>query len=144
MLFMTTPSDRLRQRLNLPLFAGCTTRELRRIEMLSTEVTRNAGHVLCRQGDVGRECFVLIDGDVEVDTGRGHITVGPGVALGEIALLSPFARRTATLTALTDVTLRACSRTEFAELMAGLPTVAHRVLREATRRLIENAQVPAA
>ena len=52
--------DRLRKRLNLPLFAECTTRELRRVDMLSTEVARNAGHVLCRQGDVGRECFVLI------------------------------------------------------------------------------------
>jgi CRP-like cAMP-binding protein len=144
MLFMTTSSDRLRKHLDLPLFAGCTTRELRRIDTLSTEVSRPAGQVLCRKGDVGRECFVLVDGDIAVDTGSSYITVGRGVMLGEITLLSPHCRRTATLTALTDITIRVCSRTEFSQLMAGVPTVAHRVLREAARRLIENAQTPAA
>ena len=138
MLFRTRPSDRLHKRLEMSLFDGCTTRELRRIDSLSTEASRGTGHVLCREGDVGRECFVLLDGYVDVDMHHRHDTVGRGAMLGEIALLSPYGRRTATLTAHTDITVLVLSRTEFAQVMTGLPTVAHRVLREAARRLIKD------
>jgi CRP-like cAMP-binding protein len=139
MLFSPTPG-RVRRMLDLPLFAGCPTRDLRRIDTLSTEANRHAAHVLCRQGDIGRECFVLVDGSVDINRNNRHYTATRGAVLGEIALLSPLGRRTATLTALTDITMLVFSRPEFTQVMTGLPTVAHRVLREAARRLIENMQ----
>jgi CRP-like cAMP-binding protein len=143
-LFDTCPSNRLRRELDVALFADCTNRELRRIDTLSTVTTREAGQVLCREGEIGRECFVLLDGQVDVDTSGGHYTVDAGAPLGEIALLITNGRRSATLTARTDVTLLVFSRPEFTELMQGLPMVAHKILNEATRRLVENAEARSA
>jgi CRP-like cAMP-binding protein len=57
-----------------------------------------------------------------------------------IALLIPDGRRTATATALSDLVVLVFTRTEFTQLMTGLPTVAHKILHEATRRLIENSE----
>jgi CRP-like cAMP-binding protein len=143
-LFDTCPSNRLRRNLDVPLFADCTNRELRRVDALSTIVTRGAGQVLCRQGEIGRECFVLLDGEVDVDTSGRHYTVATGALLGEIALLITNGRRSATVIARTEVTLLVFSRTEFSELMQGLPMVAHKILNEATRRLLENAEARSA
>jgi CRP-like cAMP-binding protein len=139
-LFDSNPTNRLRRDLDVGLFADCTNRELRRIDTLSTIITREAGHVLCRRGDMGSECFVLLDGEVDVDTGCRHYTVGPGAPLGEIALLISNGHRSATVTARTDVAVLVFSRTEFNQLMRGLPIVAHKILNEATRRLVENTE----
>ena len=138
-MFDTSSSNRLRHDLDVALFAGCTDRELRRIDTLSTIVNKKAGHVLCRQGEIGTECFVLLDGLVDVDTNGRHHSVGPGAALGEIALLISNGRRSAMVTARTDVSLLVFTRTEFNRLMQGVPIVAHKILNEATRRLVENA-----
>ncbi len=139
-MFAITPSDRLRGDLDIPLFADCSPRELRRIDTLAAVVTLRAGRVLCRQGDIGRQCFVLLEGRVDVDMNGCCHTVGRGGLIGEIALLTPSGRHTATATALTDVTALVFTRTEFTQLMTGHPTVAHKVLHQATRRLLENVE----
>ena len=139
-LFDTNPPDRLRRDLDVALFADCTNRELRRIDTLSTVIQRKAGHTLCRRGEIGGECFVLLEGEVDVDTNCRHYTVGPGSPLGEMALLISNGRRSATVTARTDITVLVFSRTEFNQLMRGLPIVAHKILNEAARRLVENTE----
>ena len=144
MLFETCPPNRVRRELDVALFADCTNRELRRIDTLSTVMTKKAGHVLCRRGEIGRECFVLLDGQVDVDTNGRHCAVDAGAPVGEIALLITNGRRSATVTAVTDVTLLVFSRVEFTELMQGFPIVAHKILNEATRRLLENVEARSA
>jgi hypothetical protein len=59
------------------------------------------GQTLVKQGDAGRELFLLLDGvlAVEID-GDAVSEVGPGAILGELALLEE-GRRTATLRAVT-------------------------------------------
>jgi CRP-like cAMP-binding protein len=137
-LFVTVPPSHPHRLREIELFANCSARELRRIDSMATTVTRETGHVLCREGEVGRECYVLLDGWVDIGIGGRHHTVGRGALIGEIALLTPGGRRTATAVAVTDVTLLAFSRTEFGRVMTGMPVVAHAILREATRRLVEN------
>ena len=141
-LFATTQAERPLRHLDIPLFADCTPRELRRIDSLAATLTVEAGRVLCHQGDIGRECFVLLDGHVDVDTNSRRYTVGRGALLGEIALLSAKGRRTATVTAISDITMLVFTRTEFSQLMTGVPTVAHKVLHQAARRLIANSEAP--
>jgi CRP/FNR family transcriptional regulator, cyclic AMP receptor protein len=136
--FVTTPPNRLHRLRDIELFAHCTARELRLIDSLTTTVGIEAGRVLCRAGDIGRECFVLLDGRADVGVNDRHQTVGRGALVGEIALLTPRGRRTATATAVTDLTVLVFSRTEFGRVMTGIPIVAHAILREATRRLVEN------
>jgi len=101
-----------------PLFAGCSTRELRLIASLVTEIQLHAGRVLVRQGTFGHECFLIVDGHAVVErdhTFVGHL--GPGALFGEQALMNG-ALRDSTVTAATDIELLVMSRTEFASLRA--------------------------
>jgi hypothetical protein len=65
------------------------------------------GSVLVKQGDPGDAVFLLLDGvlRIEVD-GRPLAELGPGAVLGERAVLED-GRRTATLTAVTDIRVAA-------------------------------------
>lgn len=119
---------------DIPLFAGCTTPELRGIAGLTTEVGLPAGTVLCRQGQPGREAFVILEGQAKVEAdGTELARLGPGAVCGEIALLDGGAR-TATATAITPMRLLAISVPEFAELMH-LPKVSSTVLAMLAGRL---------
>lgn len=141
-MFATNLPDHIARLRDIDLFSDCTTRELRCIDSITTAVRIESGRVLCREGEIGRECFVVLDGQADVDLDGDHRTVGRGTLLGEIALLTPRGRRIATVTALTNITLLAFTRTEFSRLMTGVPRVAHKVLREATRRLVEDVNGP--
>ena len=139
MLFVsTTPPNRPHRLRDIELFENCSARELRRIESMARTVKHEAGRTLCREGELGRECYVVLDGRVDVIVNGHHRTVGRGALIGEIALLTPGGRRTATAVTLTEVTMLEFSRTEFGRIMTGIPVVAHAILREATSRLVEN------
>jgi CRP-like cAMP-binding protein len=122
----------------LDVFAACRPRDLRRVDRLATMLTLRAGHTLCRRGEIGRECFVLVNGEVDVDVNGSHHAVGRGTSIGEMALLAPDGRRNATVVAATDLETLVFSRTEFASLVRAVPGVAHSILRESTRRLVAN------
>jgi len=121
----------------VPLFAGLSKRQLAQISGLMTSVELSAGKVLARQGEIGREFVILHDGEVEVARDGKIIAVrGPGVYLGEIALLD--ARpRTATVTAKTDLTADVLSRAEFVTLLADAPELSSRIMATIARRLAE-------
>jgi CRP-like cAMP-binding protein len=139
-LFTTLP-DPVRRLRGIDLFAACTARDLRRIDRMVTTVDIPAGRVLCRTGEIGRECFIVLDGHLDVALANRHVTVGPGAVVGEIALLTPGGHRTATVTALTDATVLAFTRTEFGHLLNVFPTIAHNIVRESARRLVEDIDI---
>ena len=63
----------------VPLFAGCTNRELERIARSGDEVTMTEGTLLAEQGATGREAFIVLDGTVAVKrNGRKVASLGPG------------------------------------------------------------------
>ena len=47
---------------SVPLFAGCSKAELRRLASIADEIDLREGTVLTREGRTGHEFFVLIDG----------------------------------------------------------------------------------
>ena len=80
---------------------------------LSTDIMRGGqkprsrrmreGDTLTRQGEVGDELYLVLDGVLSVDVdGRSLVQLGPGAVIGERALLEG-GRRTSTLTAVTPV-----------------------------------------
>jgi CRP-like cAMP-binding protein len=140
-VFATDPPEVRRLR-GIELFAGCNTRELRRISELSTVANVGAGRVLCHRGDPGRECYILLSGQAQVEVNGRCYTAMPGELLGEVALFTPTGRRTATATAVTDLTVLAFTRAGFTALMRQHSNVAHKVLRATTRRLIEDVETP--
>ncbi len=122
------------------LFGDRHPRDLNRIRGFATTVALPSGRVLCERGDIGRECFAILDGHVDVDVKGRHLTLPPGVFVGEIALLTPARRRTATVMTLTGVTLLAFTPREFRHLLDSYPTIAHNIIEESTRRLTEDME----
>jgi CRP-like cAMP-binding protein len=120
------------------LFSTCSKRDLARIAALSTEVEVPAGTVLMRQGDPGRECFVIEEGKARVAIrGKKSRTMGPGECFGEMALLDA-APRSATVTAETDMKLVVLGSREFSTLLEDVPTVTRKVLAAVAERLRSN------
>lgn len=110
-------------------FADLSPKELASIARLMTPIDVPKGKVLAREGSVGREFFVIVSGEAEV-TRHGQVLarLGPGDHFGEIALLAA-TPRTATVTALTDMTVEVLTRAEFADLLDGAPAVTRKLLR---------------
>jgi CRP/FNR family transcriptional regulator, cyclic AMP receptor protein len=119
----------------IDLFGACKPRQLRQLAKLTTELDAVRGTVLCREGETGREWFVVRDGEATVSIGGEDVaTVGHGGFFGELALLDG-QPRVATVTATTDMQLIVMSGPEFNELLTEMPLVSRRILREIGGRL---------
>ena len=117
------------------LFGGCTRKEFQELASITTGVDIHAGQVVCREGQVGREFFVVVRGNATVTIAGDYVaTIGPGGFFGEMALLDG-GRRGATVTAATDMRLLVMSRHEFVILLADVPTVSRRMLEVLSSRL---------
>jgi voltage-gated potassium channel len=135
----TTHTDLLSQ---VELFRGCTKKELAAIASTTVAVDQPAGAVLCRQGSIGTQAFVVVDGKAVVSIdGIDVADVGPGSFFGEMALLDG-GPRVATVTAATPMQLLVLSRPEFNRLILDVPKVARRMLEAVGTRLRQVEQSP--
>jgi CRP-like cAMP-binding protein len=119
----------------IPLFAGCSRRELEAIDRASTEMSFPAGHVLCREGEPGRELMLVLEGSARVEKqGQAVATLGPGEFVGELSLLD-LGPRTASVVA--DGAMRALVLTpsELSTLLADVRPLAGRMLASLATRL---------
>src|SRR5213592_2664451 len=122
---------------NIPLFSACTKRDLARIASLADEVDVPKGKVLTRQGEPGRECFVIADGRAKATMrGRRSASMGPGDFFGEMSLLDQ-GPRSATVTAESDMELLVLTSQGFWSLLRDVPVVAPRIMRVLAERLRE-------
>ncbi len=120
---------------NVPLFAGLSKRELGDIAGVADELDVKAGKTLMREGQRGREFFVLESGGVRVERkGRVVRELGPGEWVGEIALIADIPR-TATVTTLEDTRVLVLTDRAFSKLIRDVPTIAQKVLRSVGERL---------
>ena len=102
-----------------------------------------AGKVLMREGDAGREFFVLVTGTVVIDRGGTRVrTLESGDFFGEIALLAE-GPRTATATTEGPATLLVLGHREFHSLMDKYPAIRTCVL-DALAKRIRNLEPEAA
>jgi CRP-like cAMP-binding protein len=121
---------------DVPLFEGCTKADLARIASLADELDVPAGRVLMRQGEYGHECFVILDGRARVSfRGRRAVTLRPGDSFGEMALLQPRGKRSATVTAETDMDLLVLGSREFSTMLEEVPPVARKVMAAVAERV---------
>jgi CRP-like cAMP-binding protein len=122
---------------SVPLFAACSKKDLQRIARASDEAHIPEGRQLVRQGDVGRECFVIVEGNVAVErNGKKIATLGPGAYFGEMSLLDK-GPRTATVTALTPLTVLVLGPREFSGVLEEVPELAHKLLSTLAGRVRE-------
>jgi CRP/FNR family transcriptional regulator, cyclic AMP receptor protein len=125
-----------------PLFEGLSRKDLTALARVSEDLEVEPGTVLCREGEIGQEFFVIVDGQVKVTRKGRRIAIrGSGDFVGEIALLEEIPR-TATVTADTPVRLFVLTRKDFRHLLDENPGVERKVLRALARRLAETSSDP--
>jgi CRP/FNR family transcriptional regulator, cyclic AMP receptor protein len=98
----------------VPLFAGLSRDDLHQVSRLAVRAHEGIGTHLVREGERGDELLVILEGTVDVRHERDVLaTLHAGDHLGEVALLDPRARHTASVVATTPVTVAYLGRHEF-------------------------------
>ncbi len=124
----------------VPLFSGCSKKELGSLALAADEIDLRDGHVLTREGRLGREFFVLIEGTARVTrNGRKLADLGAGDWFGEIALLTD-SPRTATVTATSPVHVLVITSRSFRQVVQTMPSIAVKVLASVGERLARDAK----
>ena len=119
----------------VPLFAGLSKRQLSQVAAIADEVDLRPGRTLIREGERGREFFVLLDGSADV-TRKGKLiaTRKPGDFFGEVALVCNVPR-VATVTTTSKSRALVVTDRDFRSLVKRTPEIALKVLEAVGERL---------
>jgi CRP/FNR family cyclic AMP-dependent transcriptional regulator len=121
---------------SLPMFSKCTKKQLQEIGEVATELILPVGKVLTRQGEVGFEVFMLLDGTASVTRdGQPVATLTGGDFVGELAVLSGHPRN-ATVTAETELRVLVLTHAGLDQLLDDIPGLAKHLLYEVSARLV--------
>lgn len=134
---MASMKKQLEHLREVPLFNGCTNKELQKIAKASDEITMTEGTLIIDQGQTGREAFVILDGTVVVKrNGRKIADLGIGAVVGELSLLD-HGPRTATAICASDCTLLVIDQRRFLAVIDDIPSLSHKLLRTLAARIRE-------
>lgn len=127
---------------SVPLFAGCSKKELGEVALIADELDLKEGRTLITEGERGREFFVLVQGTARVTRGGRKVReLGPGSFFGEIALVSDVPR-TATVVAASPVRVLVVTDRAFERLMQRVPSIAIKVLGALAERVRPEPSAP--
>ena len=119
----------------VPLFAGCSKRELDEIAAIADEFSLGADRQLTKEGTTGQEFLVIVEGAADVvRKGRKVATLRSGDFLGEIALITG-APRTATVTTRKPARMLVITARDFKSLLRRVPSIQFKVLEALASRL---------
>jgi CRP-like cAMP-binding protein len=122
----------------LPIFANVHERDVTRVAEIGEPVDAEPGAILMDQGDVGTECFFVIDGHAGVLSGGEHIAdIGPGSIVGEMALVG-HKPRNASVVAQSPMHLLAFNIAAFKKLLEAMPGTKDVVMKVLEARAEEN------
>jgi CRP/FNR family transcriptional regulator, cyclic AMP receptor protein len=134
-----TQSTKVEALRRAPLFEGLSKKELIELARVTEDLHVPAGTVLCKEGGLGREFFVIVEGTVEVT--RGGVLVATreaGEFVGEIALLTT-TRRTATVKATTPLRCLILVRADFRRVLDENRSIERKVMEALAERLASYA-----
>jgi CRP/FNR family cyclic AMP-dependent transcriptional regulator len=121
----------------VPLFQSLSKRDLEQVSKIADEVESQPGEVLMRQGEIGRDFVLIVDGGVRIErNGKVIAHRGPGEFLGELALLDK-KPRTATVVTETPSILLVIRWGRFWPLLETVPGVQRKLLVGLAARLRE-------
>jgi CRP/FNR family cyclic AMP-dependent transcriptional regulator len=122
---------------NVPLFSGCSKKELEKVAKAADEIEMTEGTLVVDQGQTGREAFVILHGDVTIKrNGRKIASLGAGDVVGELSLLD-HGPRTATAVCATDCTLLVIDQRRFIGVLDAVPSIAHELMAALASRIRE-------
>jgi CRP-like cAMP-binding protein len=130
-------NDVLRQS---PLFSALDDEAATALRASMAETRLRRGEVLFHEGDEGDKLYVVTEGKVKLGRtsadGRENLLAiqGPGQMFGELSLFDP-GPRSATVTAVTDVTFSSLSHEDLLRWLDGRPAVARGLLAQLAGRL---------
>jgi len=123
------------------LFSGLDKKDIQLLSKSCQERKYSAGSTLISQGDTGVGLYVITNGTVRITQANNPDrpeeelgTTGPGSVLGEMALLDDLPR-SATVTAIDDVTALLLPVWEFRTTLQSHPDIALKLLAVLSRRL---------
>ena len=96
----------------------------------------SSGKTLLKQNAIDEDVFLILEGEVAVEVNGKRIdTSGPGVPIGEMALLDPYGARSASVIAITDTVVARIKHSRFEALAKEYPQIWRAVAQELARRL---------
>jgi len=123
---------------HLALFAKMSNAELERLAALGEPVEAEPGAVLIDQGDVGTECFLVVEGEAAVFAGSEQVgTIGPAAIVGEMALIG-HRPRNASVRAQTKMRLLSFDIAHFKRILEEMPAARDHIIGLLEARAAEN------
>ena len=123
----------------VPLFSGCSRKDLQTIARVVKDIDHSQDTVIAREGEPGVGLFVIVDGTAEVTIGgKKKASLGPGDFFGEIALISK-APRSATIVTTSPVRALVITDRAFRQLLDNSPDIQIGVLLALAERLAPHA-----
>jgi CRP/FNR family cyclic AMP-dependent transcriptional regulator len=117
------------------LFRRFDRKQLEGLADITDELRLDKGAVLCEQGRIANECWIVVEGEADVEIGDGRLVgvVGPGESVGEMGLLDHLPR-SATVTARTPMVVLRVEASRFETLLGASP-MARGLLETLSRRI---------
>lgn len=130
-------SDKVDVLQKVPLFSGLSRGNLGSIARAADEVQVDAGRLLARQGGLGQEFALILDGRVRVErNGQTIARLGSGDFFGELSLIDG-RPRVASVIAETPTSLLVVHRRSFGALLEDIPRLRKRIMVALCERLRE-------
>ena len=131
---MSLSAESLKQ---VPLFKDLSSRDLKQLAGAMNERTYAAGREITTEGESGLGFFVVADGQATVTVdGQTRRQLGPGDHFGEMALIDG-GRRSAQVTAETDLTCYGMTAWNFKPFLKDHPDLVWALLQTLVARLRE-------
>ncbi len=135
-----TQMERLLVLRKISLFQNLSLDQLEAINRLLRESRYLSGETVCREGDLGNELYILVEGEVRFLRNQGTAqelllnTQQPVSAFGEMGVLAD-APRSATVVAASDATLLVLDGERLKELILQVPEISFEIFRVLTARV---------
>ncbi len=127
--------DKIERLKEVPVFEGCSQRQLRGVARIARVFDVAADTVLARAGEPGDEFFLIIDGTARVEvSAEKRVLLHPGEFFGEMSILDG-GPRSATVVADTPLRLLVISRRHFSMLLKDVPGLTQTLLATLSKRV---------